>query len=79
MADVKSTPEKKPPQFAPPWGRRFQSIAIPTRAPIGGSSTGAIEVGLAWPLERQLSSAADAFKIFMQLTFGGPGSGIKPL
>ncbi|WP_317203625.1 LysR substrate-binding domain-containing protein [Janthinobacterium sp.] len=55
----------------------LEGLRIESRPLLDGLS--AIEVGLAWPLERQLSSAADAFKIFMQLTFGGPGSGIKLL
>lgn len=38
-----------------------------------------IEIGLAWDANRPLSPAADTFKVFMQLTFSGPGSGVRVL
>jgi DNA-binding transcriptional LysR family regulator len=37
----------------------------------------AIEIGIAWDAKKPLSPAADTFKAFMQLTFGGPGSGVR--
>lgn len=36
-----------------------------------------IEIGLAWAADRLPSNAEQAFRLFMQLTFGGPGAGIK--
>lgn len=36
-----------------------------------------IEIGLAWDIRHPLSPAADTFKTFMELTFGGPGSGVR--
>lgn len=36
-----------------------------------------IETGLAWDRRKPLSEPADTFKTFMQLTFGGPGSGVR--
>ncbi|MDY7578148.1 LysR family transcriptional regulator [Herbaspirillum sp. RTI4] len=36
-----------------------------------------IEIGLAWDATQELSGAVEAFKLFMELTFGGPGSGVK--
>jgi hypothetical protein len=37
----------------------------------------AIEIGLAWDPKRTRSAPVAAFCTFMQLTFGGPGSGMK--
>ncbi len=36
-----------------------------------------IEIGLAWDVREMLSPAAATFKTFMELTFGGPGSGVR--
>jgi DNA-binding transcriptional LysR family regulator len=36
-----------------------------------------IEIGIAWDAKTPLSPAADTFKVFMQLTFSGPGSGVR--
>lgn len=37
----------------------------------------AIEIGLAWDPKREQSAPVGALRAFMQLTFGGPGSGVK--
>lgn len=37
----------------------------------------AIEIGLAWDASRELAAPVEALRSFMQLTFGGPGSGVK--
>lgn len=37
----------------------------------------AIEIGLAWNPTAARSAATEALRAFMQLTFGGPGSGVK--
>ena len=37
----------------------------------------AIEIGLAWARKREPSAPVDALRAFLQLTFGGPGSGVK--
>jgi hypothetical protein len=38
-----------------------------------------IEIGLAWDFHKPLSEASNTFKTFMQLTFGGPASGVRVL
>ena len=37
----------------------------------------AIEIGLVWNRKREPSAPVDALRAFLQLTFGGPGSGVK--
>jgi len=37
----------------------------------------AIEIGLCWDPKRERSAPVDALRAFFQLTFGGPGSGVK--
>ena len=37
----------------------------------------AIEIGLAWDPKREGSAPVDALRAFLQLTFGGPGSGVR--
>jgi len=52
-----------------------EGLRIETRPLLDGLP--AIEIGLAWDARRELSVPADALRTFMQLTFGGPGSGVK--
>lgn len=52
-----------------------EGLRIETRPLLDGLP--AIEIGLIWHAERDLSPAASAFCTFMQLTFGGPGSGVR--
>lgn len=37
----------------------------------------AIEIGVAWHPKRERSAPSEALRAFLQLTFGGPGSGVK--
>jgi DNA-binding transcriptional LysR family regulator len=53
----------------------LEGLRIETRPLRDGLA--AIEIGLAWPLDVNMSTPLDIFKMFMQLTFGGPGSGLK--
>lgn len=53
----------------------LEGLRIEHRPLLDGLSS--IEIGLAWATTEQLPSAVEAFKAFMQLTFGGPGSGVK--
>ena len=52
-----------------------EGLRIETRPLI--DSIPSIEIGLAWDVRKQLTPAGNAFKTFMQLTFGGPGSGVR--
>lgn len=52
-----------------------EGLRIETRPLMNGLPS--IEIGLAWGIERPLSSAADALRAFMELTFSGPGLGLK--
>jgi DNA-binding transcriptional LysR family regulator len=36
-----------------------------------------VEIGIAWDARKVISPAVDTFRTFMQLTFGGPGSGVR--
>jgi DNA-binding transcriptional LysR family regulator len=52
-----------------------EGLRIETRPLLDGLPS--IEIGLAWDKKRQMTAPADALSTFMQLTFGGPGSGVK--
>jgi len=52
-----------------------EGLRIETRPLLDGLPS--IEIGLAWDRKADLSPPADAFRTFMQLTFGGPGGGVK--
>jgi DNA-binding transcriptional LysR family regulator len=53
----------------------FEGLRIETRPLL--DSLPAIEIGLVWRAGRTLPPPVEAFRTFMQLTFGGPGSGVK--
>ncbi|XAH25406.1 LysR substrate-binding domain-containing protein [Xylophilus sp. GW821-FHT01B05] len=52
-----------------------EGLRIEARSLIDGLPS--IEIGLAWDIKGPLSGAVDAFKVFMQLTFSGPGLDVK--
>jgi DNA-binding transcriptional LysR family regulator len=52
-----------------------EGARIETRSVLDGLP--AIEIGLAWDATREQLAAVDVFRMFMQLTFGGPGAGVK--
>src|SRR6478609_9530153 len=52
-----------------------EGLRIETRPLLDGLPV--IEVGLAWEPKRARSAATEALCRFMQLTFGGPGSGLR--
>lgn len=52
-----------------------EGLRIETRPLVDGLPS--IEIGMVWALRRPLSPATEAFRTFMQLTFGGPGAGVK--
>ena len=52
-----------------------EGLRIETRPLLDGLP--AIEIGLVWDARRELPAPVEALRTFMQLTFGGPGSGVK--
>jgi DNA-binding transcriptional LysR family regulator len=54
-----------------------EGLRIETRPLLDGLP--AIEIGLAWDAKREQSVPVDVFRAFMQLTFGGPGAGVRVL
>ena len=52
-----------------------EGLRIETRSLMNGLPS--IEIGLAWGVQQPLSSAANALKAFMELTFSDPALGVK--